>query len=226
MKLSLQIAKTLRSLIAPLFASLTFAGVAQADTPEQALGSLLESFVPWYEDLKEDPHARKARLRTIARAQLYAAQEATCTGHAKGSKCKRKFGGSAHQLIALLLTAGWWETRFSRRVHAGECRKDECDGGRARSVYQVQLNGVVPRELWENAEGLDWDSTLAATRAATFSFSAAWRACRKRHGVRGVWGAYGRGFCGGQYQVLQRTRWYQRQLQNLERLFPAGAAAR
>lgn len=177
---------------------------------------LLLSFKPWYQDIDEPKEARIERFDVVARAQVEVGAQLTCSGAFESEGCARAFPGTQGELIALLMTAGWWESRYNRRIHAGECASDECDGGASRSVYQVQNNGTYPEELWENSVGLDYESTLNATRAAALSFSAAWRVCHKKHGTKGVWAAYGRGHCTASFPgQISRNRWYQRRLRQL-----------
>ena len=175
--------------------------------------TLLLSLSPWHEDINEENEARKARLGLISDSQVEVADKLTCGGQYGVPRCVVVFAGTRNELLSLLITAGWWETRYSARIHAGDCKEDECDGGAARGVYQVQQNGFVPKELWEKSLGDTPEATYAATMAAALSFSQAWKACHARHGMRGVWSAYGRGKCVSSYRTLtSRVRWSKRQL--------------
>ena len=220
--------KKLAILIAGAFvpAFLCFTQLAQGAVPVEderpaAIASILETYEPWWQDLKEEPVARKARLLLLATAQVEAVDHMTCAGKWEGTDCVKKFDADPLELYALLLTAGWWETRYNSRIHAGNCGEDECDGGRARGVYQVHLNGTYPEEIWYHAEGDDFDSTLNATEAAAYSLSSAWKACKKRAGTKGVWAAYGRGACYRSYPgMVSRHRWSRRQLRALRKVMP------
>lgn len=66
------------------------------------------------------------------------------------------------ELVAALLTMGYWESRFLRRIGDGQCRKWECDAyklpdgriaHRARGFYQVQLTGGIDLAEWKGMLG-------------------------------------------------------------------------
>jgi len=185
---------------------------------------VMNTLEPWWDDRKEDPKERQDRFTQLTQAQWDVVDELTCTGsyanaddhqESDGPLCVVQFPGKKEHLVTMLMTAGFWESRFSRRIQAGDCKEGECDGGRARSVYQVQNNGTFPSELWENAEGLDWDSTRSATKASALTLSAAYRACAKTHRtnvVRAVFSAYARGTCTTNIHGVKRSSWYDRRL--------------
>jgi hypothetical protein len=56
---------------------------------------------------------------------------------------------------ALLLTIGYRESTFSLRIHRGDCRPKECDGGRARSSWQLHRNAFIAPQVWDKLFGLD-----------------------------------------------------------------------
>jgi len=166
--------------------------------------ALILTFSPWYEDINEKD--REGRMATIAFTQVEVGAQLA----------GEEFPGTQEELVALLMTAGWWETRYNKRIHAGNCHADECDGGKARSVYQIQMNGTYPDEIWEDSVGLGMVPTFFATMGAGLSFSAAWRACHEAYGIRGVWAAYGIGRCDGSFpHLISRVRWYEKVLARL-----------
>ena len=55
---------------------------------------------------------------------------------------------------AFLLAWGKAETHFSLRIHRGECRTWECDGGKARGPWQAHKNGM-PDERWNKMTGVE-----------------------------------------------------------------------
>jgi len=170
--------------------------------------ALLLTFQPWWQDYYEPAESRATRLQKIAHAQMIVGETV--------SRRKGAFPGTDKQLVALLMTAGWWETRYNSRIHAGNCYEDECDGGRARGVYQVQKNGVYPDEYWEKSEGDGWEPTYYATLSAALSFTHAWKVCHERYGIKGVWAAYGRGTCTSTFPGhISRVRWYRKRLKDL-----------
>lgn len=197
------------------------AAETNVDTRPAVIASMLESYKPWYEDVNEEPVARKARLLMLATAQVHAVDLMMCSGQYDTEECIKKFEADPRQLYALLLTAGWWETRYNSRIHAGRCNKDECDGGKARGVYQAHANGTYPKEIWNASQGDDWEGTLAATQAAAYSFSSAWKGCKNRAGIQGVWCAYGRGRCHKSYPgAIHRMHWSIREYKKLKGLMP------
>jgi hypothetical protein len=57
------------------------------------------------------------------------------------------------QEAAMLIATGYHESHFSLRIHAGNCRPDECDAGRVRGPWQVQRHGMRAEE-WNQMHGL------------------------------------------------------------------------
>ena len=55
---------------------------------------------------------------------------------------------------AFLLAWGKSETNFSLRIHRGECKDWECDGGKARGPWQAHRNGM-PDEFWDKMIGVE-----------------------------------------------------------------------
>lgn len=76
------------------------------------------------------------------------------------------WSGTRRELATLLLTVAWHETRFSLRIHEGNCKPYECDHGRARGLWQLQVHRSLPRETWIGLAGLDVDATRRAAREA------------------------------------------------------------
>jgi len=156
------------------------------------LAALL-ALVPWYGDVEEA--GRDARMATIATAIVEASNEATC--HGRDAECKPAWPGTREELAALLVTLGWYESRFARHVHANQCKPFECDEtiirdpktGRitrryfaARSPWQVHWSGPT-RAHWKKIRGLDLDSTRHAARAATAVLVGARGKCRTLEGT-------------------------------------------
>ncbi len=55
---------------------------------------------------------------------------------------------------AFLLAWGKAETHFSLRIHRGECRTWECDGGKARGPWQAHRNGMDD-DRWNKMIGVE-----------------------------------------------------------------------
>lgn len=134
--------------------------------------AVLLALPPSWEDRAEV--GREARLAVIASAIAQAAE-------------LEEWPGTRAELAAALVTTGWWETRFARRIHAGRCGRLECDAvhdirgrvvaHRARSPWQVQSSAVVPYGLWRRARGLTPEATLAGAQAAALALAHARRRC-------------------------------------------------
>lgn len=192
---------TVAALALPICSLAGLARGAESQTKADVLLDVIENRPRWWEDAKEDPEERKARLSILSQEIIAA------SSGAKG------FSGSEAELVALITTAGFWESRYNSRIHKGNCRPTECDKGRSRSPFQLKprkFGGVVPNSLWERIAGAGRDSDRAATQGAALAFTAAWKACKHRQGVRGVFGAYGRGRCSSQYQVIRRERTFRK----------------
>lgn len=171
---------------------------------------VLEDLPPAHDDSKyEDDDARHFRLQSLAQSQWEVSHLLTCSGKYASAECVREFEGTSQQMRRLLLTAGWWETRNGWRIHNAKCRKDECDSGKAVSVYQVHDQHFFPKGLWSSAKGATKKATYNATLAAGIVMAKGWKSCRRRHGIHGVWSAYGRGNCTERYPTHgSRVRWY------------------
>jgi len=203
-------------------------------TSVEKVSAHLVSLPLWWEDARlEKPEDRKERLDIVADTQLDVAYELTCTGVYDTPECEPQFHSDYRKLVGLIITAGFWETRYARRIQLGDCKKkgekmplggvasrNECDSGRARSVYQVQKNGAYPEELWDNALGLDWQSHRDAAMAAGLTFSHAWKKCYGNHGDYGVWGAYAIGKCATVEKGVARARSYRKRMVILYRVLP------
>jgi hypothetical protein len=120
--------------------------------------------LPTYYGDTETPGERLQRLTIVAESIDYASARATCTGEPEG--CRRVWPGSRKELAALLLVQAWQETRLAQHVHADQCAENECDRGRAKSLWQLQPNSIVTRPEWQTLGGTDQESTRAAAWAA------------------------------------------------------------
>ena len=132
----------------------------------------LNTLPPAYVDKHEV--GREARMGTIAGAVTEVAERASCSGAYAGTGCVRIWNGTSQELVALLLTKGWWESRVAKHVHEGRCKPDECDAivfkgvvvQRARSPWQRQRTAYSAPE-WNTMVGTSYVATRAAAWAAT-----------------------------------------------------------
>jgi hypothetical protein len=146
-----------------------------------------------------------------AQAQVIAQAIADVAESAEG------WSGSKRELATLLLTVAWHETRFSLRIHEGNCKPYECDHGRARSLWQLHVHASLPREQWLGLAGLDAESTRRAAREAAKALSRSRNMCSGRaHGtelVAQTLSAYaGRGCAKLLPDIDARVRTYRRLL--------------
>lgn len=76
---------------------------------------------------------------------------------------------------AVVIAIGYAETKFSLRVLDGDCKKHECDHGRARGYGQLHNNAFLARD-WERLQGLEHirEQVLATDKM----LKVAYRTCR------------------------------------------------
>lgn len=149
-----------------------------------AILALLLTYPAWHEDkTREAPEDRKARMAVVAESIVDATTRATCLGL---SPCTPIWPGKPEELAAALSRTGWLESRYARHVHAGRCRRYECDATRlksgrivfrAASPWQVQSSSMVPAAEWRTIAGTDLGSTTRAAWAATRVLSASYTRC-------------------------------------------------
>ena len=128
--------------------------------------------LPAYKEDSESLEERTARLTVVATAIDGASARAVCADEPEG--CRRIWPGTRKELSMLLLTQAWHETRLAKRIHEDRCRPKECDGGRAKSLWQMHASHVLPRNVWATIGGTDQASTSRA----------AWYAARYLAGSR------------------------------------------
>jgi len=151
---------------------------------------LLLSLTPFHKDAKhENPEERAERMSIIARAIDDAADRATCAGEYATEGCAKIWPHSKKHLATMLVTLGYWESRFALHVQQGKCGPTECDAvklrdgtiyHRARSYWQIQATGLVARNDWSGMIGTDLIPTARASWTAAKVVSAAARRCAKR----------------------------------------------
>ncbi len=102
------------------------------------------------------PTYKEDRPVTLEKTQQLNAISAAVLRHAKTA-----------DEAAFLLALGDAESKFSLRIHAGNCKPTECDRGRARGPWQLHRNGM-PDEQWDKMHGvenIDEQARVAAARA-------------------------------------------------------------
>jgi hypothetical protein len=114
---------------------LTATAAADADSHTAWVRSRLAA-LPTYKD-DRDADGKAEQLDNVARAIASASKGAPLP---------------PQQWAALMLTVGFHEAGFSMRIIAGQCRKHECDHGRAVGFGQVHAN-ALNRADWARAAG-------------------------------------------------------------------------
>lgn len=120
----------------------------------------------------EDAAAREARLTTLADGMTWATEAATCTGDFEKEDCKPISRLPPEEHAVYLFTIGKWESgNFAQHIHEDRCRVHlgECDGGKAKSNFQVQATGRISLALWRQIGGTDQRSTRLAAWAASLA---------------------------------------------------------
>jgi hypothetical protein len=154
------------------------------------------SLPPAYADREET--GRAERMTTVANAVVEVTARATCADSYAVPRCSPIWSGDRRSLAALLIAKGWWESRFARNVHEGQCRPDECDAvkwrgqivHRARSPWQLQRTAYSSPE-WDEMVGTSYPATRAAAWAAAKVLSEGSRRCQSPRGAL-AWYAAGR----------------------------------
>lgn len=141
----------------------------------QYITAILLSLEPAYSD-KEGWEERTARMETIAQAIDDASSKATCSDRYETSDCKKTWTKDKKSLGLLLVTKGFWESRFAKNVHEGKCRSYECDAFRAtdgrvrhlaRSPWQIQRTSLVTKEEYLKMKSSTLESTTMSANVAT-----------------------------------------------------------
>jgi hypothetical protein len=141
---------------------------------------------------KETWDERVERMTVVADAVDEVASRATCSERYNDPSCEKVWPRSKKELALLLVTKAWWESRFALNVHEGNCRDFECDAyktrsgriiHRARTLWQIQMTGLVKRTEWDSMVGTDFESTRMAAWVATRIMSNAMNRCRTIYGT-------------------------------------------
>lgn len=124
----------------------------------------------------ESPAGRAERMGELSQGIESAALHATCTGEwADTDFCTPIWPADERiDLVMLLVSQGFAESRFSERVHADQCAPYECDAvklpdgrvyHRAKSPWQLQRTALVPEWRATGGRG-EYRAYLAAYGAS------------------------------------------------------------
>lgn len=147
--------------------------------------TVLMSLGPSYAD-GETWEQRNERMTIVAKAIDDAASKATCSDQYAGGGCKKTWTKDKKSLALLLVTKGFWESRFSKNVHEGNCRAYECDAykvankvyHRARSPWQVQKTGLVTEEEYAKMASASLESTTMSANVAARYLTRGYAHCK------------------------------------------------
>ena len=137
-------------------AVLLLSAPAQALSLDSVHRAMVDRPAFFREPVPETSAERSERLLLVATA-LYSASET------------RPKGWHRATMAAALLSVAWHESRFAAYVQLGRCAdgprgKAECDGGRARSLWQLHRSACSA--LWEVSDGSEESTRVAAQCAA------------------------------------------------------------
>lgn len=182
----------------------------QIDPEVAAIMGVLDKLPTHYLDT-ETPEERKVRLNTIAVSIEKAASRAVCETPFASTKyrtCTPIFNGTKDEMVVLLVTIGFWESRFAQNIHEGKCRDWQCDPvvykdtyGRpiktihkAHTNWQLQYNPSISDE-WKIMIGTNQSSTDAAAWASAKMLSRGYNSCGT------VWGSISK------YAGVRHCKW-------------------
>jgi hypothetical protein len=156
---------------------------------------ILLSLEPSYSD-KETWEERSARMEIVAEAIEDASSKATCEEEYNTPDCKKTWIKDRRSLALLLITKGFWESRFAKNVHEGKCRPDECDAyttgsyrrHRARSPWQVQRTGLVSKEEYNEMSSSTLESTKMSANVAARYLIMGMNNCKTISGSMSIYG--------------------------------------
>jgi hypothetical protein len=148
----------MRAFVALLVACLLalLAPSSSASNRQQVLDALRG--LPCYYEDRDKPDEKAAQLKGVAFA------------------IHRASGGDA-QIAALLIVIAFHESTLSIRIHQGLCKQNECDHGKAASLWQLHESARIPLEEWKALAGEDPATTLKAAIATAQLLQALRHSC-------------------------------------------------
>ncbi|NBP01860.1 MAG: hypothetical protein EBU90_17325 [Proteobacteria bacterium] len=157
--------------------------------------TILLGLQPAYGD-NETWQERTDRMTIVAEAIDDASSRATCSDKYNVEGCVATWPQDKKSLAILLVTKGYWESKFAKNVHEGKCRPYECDSYRkdghlihkARSPWQIQRTGLVSKEEYSKMNSSSQESTTVSANVAVRYLSIGMRQC---HTIMGAMSIYG-----------------------------------
>ncbi len=133
---------------------------------------------------EDAPESRQPHLEAVA--------SAVWAESARGPRERREWA-------KLLITIGAHESHFSIRIMRGECKKWECDRGRAKGMFQIHSN-TLNRDSWALQDG---DIPLQVKLASDALKRAYWTCARSGEDwLVGTINAYAGKRCGARWAGL------------------------
>lgn len=156
---------------------------------------ILLSLEPSYSD-KETWDERAARMEIIATAIDDASSKATCSDKYNVSNCEKNWPLDKKSIGLLLVTKGYWESRFAKNVHEGNCKVYECDAytvngsvrHKARSPWQIQRTGLVSKEEYDKMMTSSLESTTLSANVAVRYLALGMKSCKTIRGAMSIYG--------------------------------------
>ena len=156
---------------------------------------ILLSLEPSYSD-KETWDERTARMEIIATAIDDASSKATCSDKYNTPGCEKSWPSDKKSIAMLLVTKGFWESKFAKNVHEGKCRLYECDAykingnvrHKARSPWQIQRTGLVSKEEYDKMTTSSLESTTMSANVAVRYLSVGMKSCKTIRGAMSIYG--------------------------------------
>lgn len=152
--------------------------------------TILLSFQPAYGD-NETWEERSNRMEIIAQAIDDASSKSTCSDKYNVDGCVSEWALDKNSVALLLVSTGYWESKFAKNVHEGKCKPYECDSyrknghvvHRAKSPWQIQKTGLVTREEYSKMNGASLESTTISANVATRYLLQGMKRCKSEYGA-------------------------------------------
>ena len=156
--------------------------------------AILLSLQPPFAD-KETWEDRSARMEIVAVAIDDASSKSTCTEKYDTKDCTKIWPGEKKDLALLLVTQGYFESKFAKNVHEGKCKPYECDSyrkngaviHRARSLWQIQKTNLVTREEYTKMKSSSQESTTLSANVAVRYLLTGMKSCKTIRGALAVY---------------------------------------
>lgn len=135
-------------------------------------------------------------MELIATAIDDASSRATCADKYDMPDCEKTWIKDKKTLGLLLVTKGFWESKFAQNVHDGKCRVYECDAykvngkvrHKARSIWQIQKTGLVNKDEYAKMGSSSLESTTISANVAVRHLTLGMNKCKTISGTIAVYG--------------------------------------